>query len=266
MLIPINAILPNPEQPRKEFDMGEMQALTESILEHGLINPIAVEESGDDQYILIDGERRWRACKMAGLKTIEASVRASMDGAGSRERIVLALVGNLHRSDLNVMEQAQSYKRLHKLGLSVKEISAQVGMTESNIYLRFRLLEMEPEIQELFAAGKLPIHSQIPPVIMELPAEKRVRIMRSLAAKNASIKTILMVCKRVANGQSNYRSPVRDHNERWNMLKQIGSPVPEQYQAAAIATCKNCAIYDDASPKTCRDCPAVELLQKLIKK
>jgi ParB/RepB/Spo0J family partition protein len=265
-MIPIDQIVPNPEQPRKSFDPAETAMLAESIRQHGLINPISVEANGD-HYILIDGERRWKAAKIAGLTEIEASIRTPMNGSGSTGRLTLALVANIQRSDMTPVEEGQAFTELNRLGHSVEEISQMVGLAKSNVYTRMRLLELDSEIQELYAAGKLPLHSQMIAAIQGVPAEHRVRLLRSLSSKNMTMAGMISICKRAGNGTNHgghRTAPVREHGEKWDMLKQIGDdPRLARYREVAKETCRICPIYDMASPSSCRDCPAVDLLKRI---
>lgn len=263
--IPIDKILPNPEQPRLEMDPTGLQALADSIRQHGLINPIAVEEAGE-HYILIDGERRWRAAMIAGLSEIKADVRPAMNGGGEQERLTLALVANIQRRDMNPVEEGIAFRNLREQGYSASEISRMVGLAESNVYNRLRLLELEPEIQELFANHQLPLHSQVISAIQKIPDEKRVRIARSFAQKNTRMATIISSSKRLAAEgmeRRHYSPPVPAQGQKWDAVAQLGHEVKEPYLGAAQATCKACPLYDSASPSICRDCPAVDLLRRL---
>ena len=125
--ISIWRVHPNPEQPRKQFDQAELKELADSIREHGVIQPIAVEEAGLD-FILHDGERRWRAPKMAGLTVIPALIIQLLNGTGPQERLTRALVANIQHAAMTPVEEALALKRLnveHKL--SIREISKRTG-------------------------------------------------------------------------------------------------------------------------------------------
>ena len=273
MKILLDKIIPNPEQPRREFDPAELAALTDSIRQHGVINPISVEDAGD-HYILIDGERRVLAARLAGLTEIEASIRPPMNGAGSRDRLILALVANLQRSDMNAVEEARAFSELVHLGYSQAEIGQLVGLSQSNVSTRLRLLDLEPEIQQLFAHRDLPLGAVTIAALQSLPDESRVRIARSLAQKKVPLRNIAAICKRLANHQylspgSSKLAPLEDPQqpaEHWDMIRQLGQEVPRSYSSAAEETCRKCVLYDHASPSTCRDCPAVDLLRRIVEK
>jgi ParB family chromosome partitioning protein len=138
MKIAIDKILKNPEQPRKDF--SDLDSLAQSIKEHGLINPIAVEEAGG-MYILIDGERRWRAARLAGLKEIEANVKPALNGGGRKEHLVMAMIANLQREDISPIDEAGSYKKMQEMGIKIERIAQIVGKNISVIYRYMILLE-----------------------------------------------------------------------------------------------------------------------------
>ncbi len=265
MNIPIKSIYPNPEQPRTDFDPAALQELADSIKEHGLLNPISVEDLGNGLYQLIDGERRWRAHKLAGLETIEAHVRPGMNGTGERDRLILALIGNLKRRDLNVVEQGHAFLKMREMGMPISEISRQMGLASSNIYTRMRLTELESEIQELYIAHKIPLHSSTIEAIASLPNDKRVRIARRLAQQKASFKVVLNVCKRItAAGQNHPQSPASQTAtaEHYSALHLV--PVSdEKLRNLVTKTCKACVLYEDATPRVCKDCPMVDLLRRM---
>jgi len=102
--IPVEDIVPNPEQPRVEFDPAEIESLAESIENHGLVQPIVVEEA-QDGYVLVDGERRWRAVRSLGIPLIEAKVITFEE---RRDRFMQAVIANMQRADLNPIEEAQA--------------------------------------------------------------------------------------------------------------------------------------------------------------
>jgi len=263
MKIDVTKIVPNPEQPRRDFDPGELNLLAESIRTHGLINPIAVEEI-DGVYVLIDGERRWRAAKIAGLSEIEASVRPSVNGGGAQERLTLAVVANLQRSDLNPLEEGQAFARLRELGFSAHEIAVKVGVSSSTVYNKMRIIEFEPEIQELFANSQLTVDPDILARLRSLPDDSRVRIVRSLVQRGASTKTIISACKRIASGyqQKNRQAAVPPGD--WSMTVLVDSPVPQHLAKAARDVCLKCVLFEHACRSTCQDCPGVDLLKRLI--
>lgn len=147
----INSVEPNINQPRKTFDDDKIDDLAESIKVHGVLQPIIVTKKGD-YYQIIAGERRWRASKKAGLKTIPAIVR-DYDERKIRE---VALIENLQRQDLNALETAKAIKELmEEHSLTQEEIAQTLGKSRSSIANTLRILNLDERVQELVADGKI---------------------------------------------------------------------------------------------------------------
>jgi ParB family chromosome partitioning protein len=143
--LPVAAIRPNPYQPREHFDEEELASLAESIREVGILQPVLVRETNDG-YELIAGERRWRAARRVGLQNIPALVRDT-DDASALEH---ALVENVHRSDLNVLEEAAAYQQLiEDFGLTHEEVAIRVGRSRTAVTNTLRLLQLPPTVQRL---------------------------------------------------------------------------------------------------------------------
>ena len=150
--IDIKEVVPNPYQPREHFDEETLASLSRSITEIGVIQPIVVRELEDGQYQLIAGERRWRAAKRADLSAIPAIVRTS-DDLSSLET---AVVENLHRQDLNALEEAAAYQQLvEEFGLTQDEVAQRVGRSRSAVANTLRLLQLPPMVQRLLIEGQL---------------------------------------------------------------------------------------------------------------
>lgn len=150
--IAVNAIDPNPNQPRVHFDEASLAELTASILAIGVLQPILVRPEGTDRYQLIAGERRWRAASRAGLQMIPAIVRVT-DDVSSVEQ---ALVENLHRQDLTPLEEAAAYQQLlEDFNMTHEQVASKVGKSRSAITNALRLLGLPPSIQSLLADGRL---------------------------------------------------------------------------------------------------------------
>lgn len=142
-MIPIDSIRPNPLQPRQKFNEETLRELAESIKEHGVIQPILVKPVGTHYEILV-GERRWRAAKMAELRSIPAIVKE----AEADESLEIALIENLHRDDLNGIEEANAYRQLmEEFGLTQEEIAKKVGKSRSAVANALRLLQLPLEVQ-----------------------------------------------------------------------------------------------------------------------
>ena len=149
--IAIDAVAPNPLQPRRLFDEETLEGLIDSIKELGVLQPILVRAL-DDGYELIAGERRWRAAKRAGLPTIPAVIR-TVDDEASLEQ---ALVENLHRQDLNALEEAAAYQQLiEDFGLTQDQVAKRVGKSRSAVANHLRLFQLPPAVQKLVGEGLL---------------------------------------------------------------------------------------------------------------
>lgn len=170
--IPVAAIRPNPYQPRKHFDEAALEELAASIRRRGVLQPVQVVREGDG-YILIAGERRWRAARKAGLLTIPAVVR-DLEPAEWTE---VALIENLQREDLNPIEEAEAYRLLHEeYGLTQEAIAERVGKSRPHIANMMRLLQLAPPVQEAVRSGRLSTgHAK---ALASLPPE----LQRELAA------------------------------------------------------------------------------------
>ena len=147
----INDVEPNKNQPRKVFQQEELEALSDSIVKYGVISPITVRQAGD-RYIIIAGERRWRAARMAGLSEIPVIIISADD----KKAAEIALVENIQRSDLNPVEEAQAYAALiEQYGLTQEEVAEQIGKSRSSVTNALRLLDLPDVALALLAAGKL---------------------------------------------------------------------------------------------------------------
>jgi ParB family chromosome partitioning protein len=155
--IPLKQIKPGRMQPRADLKERELGELARSIRQHGVLQPIVVSPE-EDGYEIIVGERRWRAARLAGLKTIPAIVRTIKE----HERLSLALVENIQRVDLTPMEEARAYRRLmDEFGMSLKEIAAKVGKATTTVHNMMRLLKLPLEIQRGLEEGKItPKHAR----------------------------------------------------------------------------------------------------------
>ncbi len=150
--VPVNAVAPNPKQPRTRWDDEEIQSLAASIREVGILQPIVVRRSGDDGYELVAGERRLRAAKVAGLATVSVVLRDTDDSDLLRE----ALIENIHRQDLGPIELAEAFRQLlEDLGLKQESLAERVGVSRSHIANTIRLLQLPLETQQLLTDEKI---------------------------------------------------------------------------------------------------------------
>ncbi len=152
--IPVERIQPNRFQPRRNFDEAALAELAESIKERGLLQPISVwKDNGEDNYELIAGERRLRACKLAGLTEIDAIVKKDLD---DEQKLGLSLIENIQREDLNAVDTAMAYRQLmQKFGVSQADIAKRVGKSRGAVSNTLRLLELDEDIRQGIQAGAI---------------------------------------------------------------------------------------------------------------
>jgi len=278
----LDHILPNPEQPRKEFDTSGMEELRRSIETNGVLQPILVEAALDGMFILHDGERRVRAARLAGLSEIPALIIPGNNGNGNETRLLHSLVANLQRKDLNPVEEAQSYEELHNLGLTVREISKILGINEARISYKMIILKLEEPIQQLIRQGKFTSNSAVISSLLKIPdPNARIILCEKLAARGlgksqaALANSIEMINKKLA-GKMPYKDDQVPSLESGQKSKQIDLPKWDiLYQAgkvpswgviykASLNTCNSCPLRSAASEKTCQKCAAAILLREII--
>lgn len=150
-MVPINEIEPNKEQPRKNFDEEKMEELSQSIKEHGIIQPLIVKKQGNF-YVIVAGERRWRAARMAGLDEVPVIIQ----DYSNDEVMEISLIENLQRQDLNPIEEAKAFETLiNAFSLKQEEVAKRVGKSRSAIANTLRLLQLDESIQELLIEGRI---------------------------------------------------------------------------------------------------------------
>ena len=184
--IPLDSITPNPRQPRVVFDEEALAELVHSLREVGLLQPVVVRPLGSDRYELIMGERRWRAAREAGFAAIPAIVRATGDDDLLRD----ALLENLHRSELNPLEEAAAYDQLlQDFGCTHDELAGRIGRSRPQISNTLRLLKLPPAVQRRVAAGVLSAgHAR---ALLGLDDETgQERLAQRIVAEGLSVRTV----------------------------------------------------------------------------
>lgn len=265
--IPVENIIPNPEQPRTYFDQAELELLAQSIKENTLLVPITVEKAGDE-YVIIDGERRWRAVKMLGRKTIEAFIRPSTNHNG-KDRLLQALIANVQRTGNTPLEEARAYKKLISQLGSQDAVALKVGVSNATVSLRLALLEFDPEIQKLFEMKRLPLDPRVVSALNSLPEEQRKRVALSAGIHGSASGTILAMCTRImVNDQPAYRPIPRGRSKRiivghFDALAMGKFSMSENMTKTVKDTCANCPLYSSASESWCKQCPLVDFLRRL---
>ena len=190
-LLPIYKVEPNPDQPRQDFDEEELQALSESISIHGVIQPLTVRELSSGYYQIIAGERRWRAARQAGLSEVPAVVIEAED----KKAMELALIENLQRQDLNPVEEALGYQSLMSdYGLTQEETASRVGKSRPAVANALRLLNLSSEVLEKVRSGELSAgHAR---AILSLKSEKQqIDAMKKILALALSVRQAETLCK-----------------------------------------------------------------------
>ncbi|MDO5401781.1 MAG: ParB/RepB/Spo0J family partition protein [Eubacteriales bacterium] len=189
--LPIYKIEPNPTQPRRDFDEAELQALSESIAIHGIIQPLTVREMPSGYYQIIAGERRWRAARMANLSDVPVVVIEADD----KKAMELALIENLQRQDLNPVEEAQGYQALiEEHGLTQEEAAARVGKSRPAVANALRLLGLCTEVLEMLRKGELTAgHARA--VLTQKTEKKQLEAAKKIIALNLSVRQAETLCK-----------------------------------------------------------------------
>lgn len=278
MKIPVNKISPNPQQPRTYFDEEYIKSLAQSIKKNGLKQPILVEANGGGKYTLVSGECRWRAHKLIGWAQIEATVRQPTNHSG-KARLVDAMIENVARNNMNVVDEARGYLAMRKMKMSIRQISITVGKREDHIRNRLLITELDPEIQERIAEGALPHTVDAVNAFLAIKNSKtRVQVAERLAARRASTRIIVKMTGRYMEaksqaGKTQMEMPALEvarmtkQPPEWDALYQIGKvPSWQKFTESVMQTCDNCALRPMASEATCGSCPVVDLCRRLMEK
>lgn len=195
--IPLDKITVNQYQPRQHFDPAGLDELTASIKVHGILQPLVVSPEGD-HWQLIAGERRWQSAKRAGFKTVPAIVRASDE----QQRLELSLVENIQRQNLNPMEEAVAFQRLHnEFNLTQEQVALRVGKSRSQVANTIRLLELPESIQQAIKVGAITLgHAK---VILSLDSKvEQEKFFKSVMLHGLTVKQTTLGVKRLqAKGQ-----------------------------------------------------------------
>ena len=210
-VLSLSDVVPNPDQPRKSFDANSLAELTESVKKRGVIQPILVREAGDGFYVIIAGERRYRAAKNAGLTEIPAIIMDISEGDAAE----ISLIENIQRQDLNPMEEAAAYKSImDDFGLTQEELSERIGKPRSSVANMLRLLELPKEIATYVAGGALSTgHAK---ALMSLKDKSHLaEVVSSVMKLNLSVRATETYVKRLNNeAKTVIRDPVKVSYDR----------------------------------------------------
>ena len=202
--ISVSAITPNPRQPRRTFDEDALEELAESIRQVGLLQPVVVRAAGPGRYELIMGERRWRASQRAGLTEIGAIVKQTQDNDLLRD----ALIENMHRQQLDPLEEAAAYQQLlDDFGATHEELARKIGRSRPHISNTLRLLNLPPAVQKRVAAGVLSAGHARALLSVENP-EAQERLASRIVAEGLSVRAVEEIVA-VGTDDSPPRRPAR---------------------------------------------------------
>lgn len=204
--IPLSAIRPNPNQPRRDFDPDALAELAASIRQHGILEPIIVRPvrespkaraTGGGHYQIVAGERRWRAAQLAGLTRAPAVIRADLDDAAAFE---LSMVENVIRADMNPMEEAHGYQTLLDSGMTLETIAERIGKAPASIRSRLSLLRLASPIQDLVGNGQ--VDCFVAGHLGRLSTEGQYQVMRRLTAAPMGPLDAARLCTAVAEREA----------------------------------------------------------------
>jgi ParB family chromosome partitioning protein len=214
--IPVDLIVVNPKQPRRDFDENALKELSESIALHDIIQPVTVIKLSPNKYQLISGERRWRASKMAGLKDIPAYVRPTTD---DQELLELALLENLQRENLNAIEIALSYKMLmDECALTQEQVAERMKKERSTVANYLRMLKLPPDIQKAVRDGQLSMgHARA--IIGLDKIDQQLYVFREVQQKGLSVRQVEQLVKDMQAG--------KESNDK---TKQVAQKLPPAYK------------------------------------
>ena len=210
ILCPIENIRPNEYQPRKVFDHAKLEELINSVKEKGIIQPLIVRKSGDQDYELIAGERRWRAAQKAGLKEVPVVIKDVSD----KESLEIAIIENIQRADLNPIEEAEGYKRLiDEFSYTQEELAKQVGKERATVSNHLRVLKLPGEVKKDISAGVISLgHAK---ALLSVGSEKDlIALEREIIKKGLSVREAEALAKKIEKSPDKKKKeePVKDPN------------------------------------------------------
>ena len=219
--VPIDTIFPNPYQPRKSFDDAALEDLSASIAQYGVLQPLLVSPAEDGRYMLIAGERRLRASKIAKL----AEVPVIISEYTSQQIAEIALIENLQREDLHYLEEAEGYEKLmNQFHITQEAMAARVGKKQSTIANKLRLLRLSAPVRKVLMDAELSErHAR---ALLKLPDdEKRLEVLETIVAKNFSVRQTEEYINKLLDGKSEEKRKrmviVNDVRIYLNSIKQV---------------------------------------------
>ncbi|MDU1006273.1 MAG: ParB/RepB/Spo0J family partition protein [Clostridium butyricum] len=221
MLIPLNEIRNDNNQPRKAFDNDKIAELTESIKTHGIIQPLILRKSDDGLYVIVAGERRWRAAKMAGLKDVPAIVMELSE----KDVLEISLIENIQRQDLNPIEEASAYKKLlSDFNLTQEDLSKRIGKSRTAITNTMRLMNLDIRVQQYIIEGIITEgHGRALLGIKD--KEIQYELSQKVIDENLSVRELERLVKRILEGKTS------EEKETNNELNPYYKEIKNQLQS-----------------------------------
>lgn len=257
--VDIDKIKPNPNQPRKNFDEDALKELAASIKVHGIVQPIVLNEQNDGTYLIIAGERRYRAAKLCGLKTVPAIIKNYTD----KQIKEISIIENLQREDLNPIEAARAIKELmEEYGLTQDTVSERIGKSRSNVANTLRLLTLYPDVINMVEQGKLSSGHARCLVVIDDPKEQ-IKLAQMVVSKNLSVRDL----EKAVKSYTNSTKKVVIKEEQSLELKELINQMQKTFatKVSAIGNDNKGRIYIDYYTRDDLDRIA-ELLELLNKK
>lgn len=216
-MIPIKNILPNPHQPRRDFDKAALQDLSISIMEYGLMQPITVRQTGPFDYELIAGERRLTACRNLGMTYIPAIVMT----ASTTDSAILALVENIQRENLSYIEEAEAFCTLiSEHGLTQEELADKLGKSQSTIANKIRILKLSPKVRRMLAENNLTErHAR---ALLRLPDDRqRQKAIKLIAERGFNVAKTEELVDKLLKASAESRLAARKNHDGGRVFKDV---------------------------------------------
>lgn len=217
--LPIELVVPNPEQPRKHFEPALLRELADSIKLHGILQPIVVSPHPHDpgHYILIAGERRWRAAQLAGQHEVPAVVRDTPES----DRLELAVLENLQRLDLSPIEEAQAYRQLMDVrGYTQEQLAERISKDRSTVANALRLLKLPPKVQDLVQDGRLGMGHARALLSLEDPADM-LRLAYETIEKGLSVRAVEKLVRELLRPNTPEPEPDPETKQRQVIVRDL---------------------------------------------
>ncbi len=212
----VDDIVPNPHQPRQVWDQEKLQELADSIIEHGLIQPLVVTQSGG-KYQIIAGERRWRASRLAGLTSVPVIIKETTP----QQMLELAIVENIQRADLNPLEEAEAYAQLmENFGLTQEAVATKIGKSRTAVANTVRLLNLPEIAKKALAEGDITEGHARPLLSKELKKSDQLRIFQTIIARELTVRQTEALVKQVLDPEpSKPKRPPLTPNDKSMMVR-----------------------------------------------